>query len=60
MCKISGSMRKDPKVINCRNTENYTPDLFRKALTEASWDHILSLDDPYDISENGLISLQKS
>ena len=54
MRKISGSMRKDPKVINCRNTKNYTPDLFRKALTEASWDHILSLDDPHDISEKWL------
>ena len=52
MRKISGS--KDPKVINCRNTKNYTPDLFRKALTEASWDHILSLDDPHDISEKWL------
>ena len=49
--KISGSMRKEPKVINCRNTKNYTPDLFRKALTEASWDHILVLDGPHDISE---------
>ena len=54
MRKISGSMHKDPKVINCRNTKSYTPDLFRKALTEASWDHILSLDDPHDISEKWL------
>ena len=54
MRKISGSMHKEPKVINCRNTKTYTPDLFRKALTEASWDHILSLDDPHDISEKWL------
>ena len=47
-------MRKEPKVINCRNTKHYTPDLLRKALTEASWDHILSLDDPHDISEKWL------
>ena len=47
-------MRKDPKVINCRNTKTYTPDLFRKALSEASWDHILSLDDPHDMSEKWL------
>ena len=51
MRKISGSMHKEPKVINCRNTKSYSPDLVREALSEASWDHILSLDDPHDISE---------
>ena len=30
------------------------PDLFKKALSEASWDHILSLDDPHDMSEKWL------
>ena len=40
--------------MNCRNTKSYTPDLFRKALSEASWDHILSLDDPHDMSEKWL------
>ena len=54
MRKISGSMRKEPKVINCRNTKSYTSDLFRKAPTEASWDYIDSLDDPHDISEKWL------
>ena len=57
MRKISGSMRKEPKVINCRNTKNYTPDLFKIALSEASQDHILSLDDPHDISEKWLDQL---
>ena len=32
-----GSMRKEPTVMNCRNTKNYTPDPFRKALTEAGF-----------------------
>ena len=25
MCEISGSMHKDPKIINCRNIKHYTP-----------------------------------
>ena len=59
MRKISGSMHKEPKVINFRNTKSYTPNRFRKALSEASWDHILSLDDPHDISEKWLEQFTK-
>ena len=51
MGKISGSMHKEPKIINCRNTKHYTPELFRKALTKAFWDHILNEDDPSIMSE---------
>ena len=29
--KISGSMREEPKIVNCRNTKHYTPKIFRKA-----------------------------
>ena len=54
MLKISSSMPKEPKKINCRNTKNYTPELFRKALTKAFWDHILNKDDPYIMSEKWL------
>ena len=32
MRKSSGSMHKEIKIINCRNTKHYTPELFRKAL----------------------------
>ena len=51
MRKISGSMHKEPKIINCRNTKHYTPELFRKALTKAFWDDILNEDDPCIMSE---------
>ena len=54
MCKISGSMCKEPKIIHCRNTKHYTPELFRKALTKAFWDHILNEDDPSIMSERWL------
>ena len=54
MRKISGSMHKEPKIINCRNTKHYTPELFRKALTEDFWDHILNEDDTSIMSERGL------
>ena len=54
MRKISGSIRKDPKIINCRNTKHYTPESFRKALTKAFWDHILNEDDPSIMSERWL------
>ena len=47
--KISGSMRKEPKTVNCRNTKHYTPGIFRKA--EVSWEHILTGMDPNAISE---------
>ena len=54
MRKISGSMRKEPKIINCRNTKHYTPELSREALTKAFWDHILNEDDPSIMSERWL------
>ena len=38
--KISGSLRKEPKTVNCRNTKYYTPEIFKKALSEVSWEHI--------------------
>ena len=47
-------MRKEPKIINCRNTKHYTPELFRKALTKAFWDPILNEDDPSIMSERWL------
>ena len=47
-------MRKEPKTRNCRNTKHYTPELFRKALTKAFWDHILNEHDPDIMSENWL------
>ena len=59
MRKISGSMHEEPRVIICRNTKNHAPDLFRKALTEASWDHIFSLNDPHDISAKWLDQFTK-
>ena len=40
--KISGSMRKEPKIVYCRNTKHYTPEIFRKTLSEISWEHILT------------------
>ena len=49
--KISGSMRKQPKIVNCRNTKHYTPEIFRKALSEVSWEHILTAVDPNIMSE---------
>ena len=60
MRKISGSTHKEPKIINCRNTKHHTTELFRKALTEAFWDHILNEDDPSIMSERWLASLWKS
>ena len=54
MRKISGSMHKEPKIINCRNTKHKTPELFRKALTKAFWDHILKEDDLSIMSERWL------
>ena len=54
MRKISGSMHKESKIINCRNTKHYTPELFRKALTKAIWDHILNENDPSIMSERWL------
>ena len=54
MRKISGSMHKEPKMINCRNTKHYTPELFRKALTKSFWDHFLNEDDPSMMSERWL------
>ena len=47
-------MHKEPKIINCRNTKRYTPELFRKALTKAFWDHILIEDDPSIMSDKWL------
>ena len=49
--KISGSMREEPKIVNCRNTKLYTSKIFRKALSEASWEHILTAIDPNTMSE---------
>ena len=49
--KISGSMQEEPKIVNCRNTKHYTPKIFRKALSEASWGHILTAMDPNTMSE---------
>ena len=54
MRKISSSMCKEPRIINCRNTKHYTPELFRKALTKAFWGHILNEDDPNIMSEKWL------
>ena len=54
MRKISCGMRKEPKIINCRYTKHYTPELFRKALSEAPWEHILSAEDPNTMSEKWL------
>ena len=51
ICKISGSMQKEPKIVNCRNTQHYTPEIFRKALSEVSWEHILTAMDPNTMSE---------
>ena len=51
MRKISDSMQKEPKIINYRNTKHYTPELFRKALNKAFWDHIPNEDDPSIMSE---------
>ena len=47
-------MHKEPKIINCRNTKHYTPELFRKALTKAFWDPALNEDDPSIMSERWL------
>ena len=44
--KISGSMRKEPKIVNCGNTKHYTSEIFRKVLSEVSWEHILTAMDP--------------
>ena len=44
-------MREEPKIVNCRNTKHYTPKMFRKALSEASWEHILTAMDPNTMSE---------
>ena len=49
--KISRSMRKEPKTVNCRNTKHYTPEIFRKAFSEVSWEHILTAMDPNTMSE---------
>ena len=49
--KISGSIRKEPKIFNCRNTKHYTPEIFRKALSEVSWEHILTAMDPNTMPE---------
>ena len=38
-------------MVNCRNTEHYTPEIFRKALSEVSWEHILTTMDPNTMSE---------
>ena len=54
MRKISGSMHKEPKIINCRNTKHYTLELFRKALTKDFWDRILNEIDPSIMSERWL------
>ena len=54
MHKVFGSMHKEPKLINSRNTKHYTPELFRKALTKAFWDHFLNEDDPSIMSERWL------
>ena len=44
-------MHKETKIINCSNTKHYTPELFRKALTKAFWDHSLNEGDPNIMSE---------
>ena len=44
-------MRKEPKIVNCRHTEHYTPEIFRKALSEVSWEHIFTAMDPNTMSE---------
>ena len=44
-------MQKEPKIFNCRNTKHYTPEIFEKALSEASWEHILTAKDPNTMSE---------
>ena len=54
MRKISCGMHKEPKIINCRYNRHYTPELFRKALSEASWEYILSAEDPNTMSEKWL------
>ena len=49
--KISGSMRKEPEIVNYRNTEHYTPEIFRKAIYEVSLEHILNAKDSDNMSE---------
>ena len=44
-------MRKEPKIVNYRNTKHYIPEIFRKALAEVSWEHILTAKDPDTMSE---------
>ena len=44
-------MRKEPKIVNCRNNKHYTPEIFRKALSDISCEHILTAMDPNTISE---------
>ena len=48
---ISGSMQKEPEIVNCRNTKHYTPEIFRKALSEVFWEHILTANDPNTMFE---------
>ena len=47
-------MRKEPKIIKSRDTKHFTPELFKKAVSDASWDHILSMDDPDLMTEKWL------
>ena len=44
-------MRKEPKIVNCRNTKHYIPEIFSKALSEVSWEHMLTSMDPNTMSE---------
>ena len=53
-------MHKEPKIINCRNTKHYTPELFRKALAKDFGDHILNEDDPSIMSERWLDQFTES
>ena len=48
---ISGSMQKEPEIVNCRNTKHYTPEIFRKALSEVFLEHILTAKDPTTMFE---------
>ena len=57
--KISDSMRKEPNIVNYRNTKHYTPEIFKKDLSEISWEHILTAMDPNTMSETRLPRLNK-
>ena len=40
------NMPKEPKIIKCRNTKYYKPEILKRALSEASQEHVLTAEDP--------------